>query len=68
MGIAGSAANRPWKARRRRSFRQFHLCQWTNNTMRWMPMDKWMPVRVVDTRMLEGRPCYARLDLSARPT
>ena len=22
-------------------FRQFHLCQWTNSTVRWMPMDKW---------------------------
>ena len=21
-------------------FRQFHLCQWTNTTVRWMPMDK----------------------------
>ena len=47
-------------------FRQFHLCQWTNTSVRWMPMDKWDACAGrVDTRMLEGRPCYAGLDLSS---
>ena len=47
-------------------FRQFHLCQWTNTSVRWMPMDKWdecgAPVIPGD---LEGRVCYAGLDLSS---
>ena len=47
-------------------FRQFHLCQWTNTSVRWMPMDKWDACAGrVDARMLEGRPCYAGLDLSS---
>ena len=47
-------------------FRQFHLCQWTNTSVRWMPMDKWdecgAPVIPGD---LEGCVCYAGLDLSS---
>lgn len=47
-------------------FRQFHLCQWTNTSIRWMPMDKWdacfEPFTMDD---LLGRRCYAGLDLSS---
>ena len=47
-------------------FRQFHLCQWTNTSVRWMPMDKW---DVCGSDFLAddllGRPCYAGLDLSS---
>ncbi|MEG0986853.1 MAG: terminase TerL endonuclease subunit [Clostridia bacterium] len=47
-------------------FRQFHLCQWTNTTVRWMPMDKWDACRSNFTMDdLEGRGCYAGLDLSS---
>ena len=47
-------------------FRQFHLCQWTNTTVRWMPMDKWDACQTsfsIDD--LEGRTCYAGLDLAS---
>ena len=47
-------------------FRQFHLCQWTNTSVRWMPMDKWDACG--DTYCsddLAGLPCYAGLDLSS---
>ena len=47
-------------------FRQFHLCQWTNTSVRWMPMDKWDACAGnVDEYELEGRACYGGLDLSS---
>ena len=47
-------------------FRQFHLCQWTNTSVRWMPMDKWDACGDMYTDIsLEGRPCYGGLDLSS---
>ncbi len=47
-------------------FRQFHLCQWTNTTVRWMPMDKWGACKAEFTLDdLEGRACYAGLDLAS---
>ena len=47
-------------------FRQLRLCQWTKQTVRWMPMEKWDAcAQPVDARLLEGRPCYAGLDLSS---
>ena len=47
-------------------FRQFHLCQWTNTSVRWMPMDKWDACRSDFTATaLEGRMCYAGLDLAS---
>ena len=47
-------------------FRQFHLCQWTNTAVRWMPMDKWDACREDFTGDdLLGKPCYAGLDLSS---
>ena len=47
-------------------FRQFHLCQWTNTSVRWMPMDKWDACADRYTPDdLEGRACYAGLDLSS---
>ena len=47
-------------------FRQFHLCQWTNSTVRWMPMDKWDACAFpVDPESLRGRACYGGLDLSS---
>ena len=47
-------------------FRQFHLCQWTSATTRWMPMDKWDACAFpVDPERLRGRVCYGGLDLSS---
>ena len=47
-------------------FRQLRLNQWVKQSVRWMPMDKWdecgAPVIPSD---LEGRVCYAGLDLSS---
>ena len=40
-------------------FRQFHLCQWTNTAVRWMPMNKWDACRDDYTMDdLQGRACY----------
>ena len=47
-------------------FRQLRLNQWVKQSVRWMPMDKWDEcVGVVDPYALEGRACYAGLDLSS---
>ena len=47
-------------------FRQFHLCQWTNTSVRWMPMHRWDACGSMFTEDdMEGRPCYAGLDLSS---
>lgn len=47
-------------------FRQLRLNQWVKQSIRWMPMDKWdecaSPVNASD---LEGRVCYAGLDLAS---
>ena len=48
------------------SFRQLRLNQWVKQSIRWMPMDKWDECGgVVDPYALEGRACYAGLDLSS---
>lgn len=47
-------------------FRQLRLNQWVKQSVRWMPMDRWDECGgVVDEYALEGRPCYAGLDLSS---
>lgn len=47
-------------------FRQLRLNQWVKQSVRWMPMDKWDECGgVVDPYQLEGRACYAGLDLSS---
>jgi len=48
------------------SFLQLRLNIWTKQTVRWMPMDKWDTCAgAVDEKSLEGRICYAGLDLSS---
>ena len=48
------------------SFRQLRLDQWVKQSVRWMPMDKWDECGGdVDPHALEGRACYAGLDLSS---
>lgn len=47
-------------------FRQFFLCQWTQSSIRWLPMDKWDKCAFpVDLETLVGRECYGGLDLSS---
>ena len=47
-------------------FRQLRLNQWVKQSIRWMPMDKWDACAgVVNPAELEGRACYAGLDLSS---
>ena len=47
-------------------FRQLRLNQWVKQFVRWMPMDKWDECGgYVDISELEGRACYAGLDLSS---
>jgi phage terminase large subunit-like protein len=46
-------------------FRRLNLNQWVKQTTRWMPMDLWDECSFpVDTKALEGKKCYAGLDLS----
>jgi phage terminase large subunit-like protein len=47
-------------------FRQLRLNQWVKQSIRWMPMDRWDECGgMVDATALEGRACYAGLDLSS---
>lgn len=48
------------------SFKQLRLNLWVKQSVRWMPMDKWDACAgSVDARALDGRACYAGLDLSS---
>ena len=48
------------------TFRQLRLNQWVKQSVRWMPMDKWDECGgAVNEYELEGRSCYAGLDLSS---
>ncbi len=47
-------------------FRQLRLNQWVKQSVRWMPMDKWDECGgSIDLSALQGRACYAGLDLSS---
>jgi phage terminase large subunit-like protein len=47
-------------------FRQLRLNQWVKQSVRWMPMDRWDECGgLVDAVALEGRVCYAGLDLAS---
>lgn len=47
-------------------FRQLRLNQWTKQSIRWMPMEKWDACAFpVDADELHGRVCYGGLDLSS---
>jgi len=48
------------------TFRRLHLCQWTRQESRWLPLDKWDACDgLLDLGELRGRPCYAGLDLAS---
>ena len=46
------------------TFRRLYLSQWTESDVRWLQMDKWDKCGE-SLRSLEGRPCYAGLDLAS---
>jgi len=46
-------------------FLRLHMGVWTEQSTRWIPMDKWDECALpVDDAALRGRPCYAGLDLA----
>jgi len=49
------------------AFRQLHCNQWTESVTRYFDMDRWDAAGgvLVDLDDLEGRPCYAGLDLAS---
>ncbi len=48
------------------TFRRLYLNQWVNSAERWLPMDAWDACNgQVDIKSLQGRTCYAGLDLSS---
>ena len=49
------------------TFRQLRLCQWVKQSVRWMPMKKWLAcgAKQFTPEELEGRPCFGGLDLSS---
>jgi phage terminase large subunit-like protein len=47
------------------AFRRYRLNQWTEQETRWLPMEKWDTCgTTLDVDSLEGRACYAGLDLA----
>src|SRR5437867_9476418 len=52
--------------RKQNSFRRLHLNQWTEQSTRWIDMGVWAECAgAVDAEALQGRICYAGLDLSS---
>jgi phage terminase large subunit-like protein len=48
------------------AFRRYRLNQWTESDVRWLSSEKWAACsQPVDLAGLEGRPCWAGLDLSS---
>jgi phage terminase large subunit-like protein len=48
------------------TFRRLYLNQWVNSSERWLPMDAWDACNgQVDLKNLQGRTCYAGLDLAS---
>jgi phage terminase large subunit-like protein len=46
-------------------FRRYRLCEWASVQKRWLPMNEWDEcLRKFSENDLEGRPCYAGMDLS----
>jgi phage terminase large subunit-like protein len=49
------------------TFLRYHLNRWTQQRDRWIPIEKWNACdRIVDEVALEGRRCFAALDLSSK--
>jgi phage terminase large subunit-like protein len=47
------------------TFKRLHLCIWTSQQTRWIPMDAWDKCGgLVDPEDLKGKPCWLGMDLS----
>lgn len=47
------------------TFRRLYLCQWTEQTTRWLSLDKYDAcTKAISLDELEGEPCYLGVDLS----
>jgi phage terminase large subunit-like protein len=47
------------------TFRRLNLCQWTRQSTRWLPMERWDICNFpVNSAELKGKICYGGLDLS----
>lgn len=52
--------------RKENEFKRYRLNIWTEQAVRWLPMDKWDACAgVLDAKSLLGQPCWAGLDLSS---
>lgn len=47
------------------TFRQLHLSQWTEQQVRWIPLEHWRQSAVEEMPNLKVQTCYAGLDLSS---
>ena len=47
------------------SFRNLYLNEWTQQAVRWLPMDAWEECGAAVMPVLEGEQCFAGLDLSS---
>ena len=45
------------------TFRRLHLNQWTEQAVRWLPMERWDEAQPFEA--FEGRPCWGGLDLAS---
>ena len=64
--LEGAFLNAKDNAAEENLFRQLRLNQWVKQSVRWMQMEKWDTCSFpVDAKELEGRACYAGLDLSS---
>lgn len=48
------------------TFKQLYLDLWTEQAIRWLPMDKWDACGIEPIPDLTGEPCWAGLDLSSK--
>lgn len=49
------------------AFRRLHLNEWTEQSVRWLDIEKWDKCpKVMDPEQLAGRTCYGGLDLSTK--
>ncbi len=63
--IAKAAADAEEKPSELFSFMRYRLNIWTDSAIQWIRMDKWDACETaIDLAKLEGRPCYAGLDLA----
>ncbi len=63
--LASDCAEAQQSPARENTFRRYRLNQWTDQDVRWLSMEKWDACAgVLDADELQGRTCYAGLDLA----